>query len=560
MNETLKNLSTITIRTQIFILTAICFLFAWNHILQMNSLEDPRYDDYYHFDYAYEVHQYGLQHYLLELPRITLADLLYKSLIRDPIEEFFVRARYLNLFMGLLMILCVFFVGKRLFGTHIALITAFLISSNFIVLEQSTLVSAENLLLLFGIVAIYFLVRGFRNPSYSILGLFFAGLAFLSKANGSILFVAFFLSIFILLFLKWKETSWRKQKKFYLVLLLVMGLISVWKFSFLYSIVQTQTEHFLLKENPIDITEYPTYGYYNSLDEVGFQELIKRVIWGTTRQLHRYSVALFASVEWNYKDFFSLNLGWIIVPLAFFLISREKQIERKVFFLTLAWVSLISAIPRSIGNHSAARYTILMAPVFYFYLSPYLYFLASWLKKRYKIQLHYSIISAFLFVFFFNGIQFRKNLNNFSFYPRLSQEYKQSLEWLKQNTERGDGIVFERNSTLAGYKWYVGSDKIKEENIGSTRNKMDISAQNLLEDFKRRSLRFVIIDLESRSPYNKETKRYFFRKEITRTQDGVEIKNLPAELKLVYPEKELTESSRILIFEIQTQVPYRIEF
>ncbi len=524
------------------ILASILLIYAINVLLRINEYHHPFFDDYayynvvFNFDVSGGITKFWQNVYNGHLPKgWPPLYLFFITPFVEPSSNFFNGAVYVNAFFGLIMILTVYWAGKSLFGEIVALISAFLISVNPIVLERSSVLAPENLLILFSMLGLVFFVKGFEKNKYWLLGLVCSYLAFISKPNGIFLPSAFLLTLFFLILFKWKILA---KRYIYVTVILGSFVIFILFHSKLESLLHSEVLLFFTwKINGIDSTEYDaltgmaTYPDVLSFIREDFWGFIHRIAWGFIRELHRYAVGLFVSVEWTYKSVFSLNFGIIIVPFFIYLLYHEKSIYKKYFLLTFALVVYLGCVPRASVNHSTARYSIMITPVFYFYISPLLYHFVLWMKEKWRITPKVFVPMILLFTLLINGTVYYESIKQFSFWPDFNPNYQKALNWLKDNTKKGDVVIHNPNSQLL-YTWYV--PWIKELTVTPTLGGKDIPFSVLLKHFKKLNTRYITIDGNAVSPYDKNDYRYFLRDRIIREKGYLKITELPPEVEVVF--------------------------
>ncbi len=550
----------IPLKTQYFILASILLMYFINVLVQINEFHHPFFDDYFYYDIAFKSKEYWgpikfwqnfyMGNILTHWPPFYF---YFITPFAEPSSYFFNMATYVNLFFGFIMILTVYWCGKVLFGNITALISAFLISVNPIVLERSAVLAAENLLILFSTAGLVFFVKGFEKNKYWILGLLFSYLAFISKPNGIFLPAAFFVTLFLLTVFKWKIVT---KRYLYITIILGSFLLFFLFHAKLESLLHSEVlQFFTWKIKGTDSTEYDallgmaTYPDALSFLREDFWGFIHRIVWGLSRELHRYAVGLFVSVEWTYKTYFSLNLGMIIVPFFLYLLSRDKNVYRKYLFMTFAIVVYFGCVSRASVNHSTARYSIMITPVFYFYLSPLIYHMGLWIKEKWKLKPKILLTLVFILPLLINSIVYHKGLEQFSFFPDFEPSYQKALDWLKTNTQKGDVVIHNPNSRL-GYTWYV--PWIKEVTVTPTSDGKDIPYPRLLKFFRKNKAKYITIDGKAFSPYNKNDYRYFFRTMIIRDKGRLKIKDLPSELEVVFQDD--TPPKRVIILKLKSNL------
>src|SRR4030066_1633134 len=106
--------------------------------------------------------------------------------------SFFTKAQLITLSIGLIVIVCLFFISRNLFDGMVPFLAAFLLSINGSFLERSSHVAVETTLILMILISWSFMVRGVDNERYWLISGLAGGLAFLTKGAGLFLLPIFF--------------------------------------------------------------------------------------------------------------------------------------------------------------------------------------------------------------------------------------------------------------------------------------------------------------------------------------------------------------------------------
>ncbi|MFQ5902164.1 MAG: ArnT family glycosyltransferase [Candidatus Binatia bacterium] len=107
---------------------------------------------------------------------------------------FFVHAKLASAIIGLVLLLSLFLLTRRLYGGLCASLAAFGLMLNPVFLKWTTLVACESLLMVFSLLCMYWIVRGFEcNKAWAYAGIA-GGLAYLTKGTGLFLVPGFALS------------------------------------------------------------------------------------------------------------------------------------------------------------------------------------------------------------------------------------------------------------------------------------------------------------------------------------------------------------------------------
>jgi hypothetical protein len=111
---------------------------------------------------------------------------------------YFTKAKMLSLAIGLVGLVAIYWMGHRMFGQDVALLTILLLSVGDNFRRESSMVMCEALLTVLFFAAWYFTVKGFSRERYWILGGIFAGLAQLTKGSGQLFAIAFLISLLLI--------------------------------------------------------------------------------------------------------------------------------------------------------------------------------------------------------------------------------------------------------------------------------------------------------------------------------------------------------------------------
>ncbi|NEP84938.1 MAG: hypothetical protein F6K39_46655 [Okeania sp. SIO3B3] len=277
-------------------------------------------------------------------------------------------------------------------------------------------------------------------------------------------------------------------------------------------------------------------------DFVGF---LKKLLWGVTFDSHRFSIGLFFSIVfYKIPGIIHINSGLIVIPLFLYLILKEKNTYRKILYFNFVLLAFLINIPRASANHNAARYTIMVTPLFFYFISPFIISIIE--KVRDKLQLNKAmVIVPFLLIILGFGIYYKNSLSSFSIFPRFTKNYRQTLDWLKNHTNKNDSVIIESNSKLQ-YKWYIPN--INQVNISSTKNGKELTPEEYRKLFKRFNARYIVVDTGAKSAYNKKPK-YFFYSSLKDNSPENLMNNLGLNFKLVFKSSSNENDNSILIYK-----------
>lgn len=189
----------------VLILLTACYIAAGS--LGIQAHKDPgEMDTPAYLSAAWQIHETGgvlghIQNCLNGVYREATQHPVYLLLLSPFASHdihFFVRAKIVSFFIGLLFLAVLFWVVRSLFGSSCAFLTACLLLMSAMFINLSTLVACESLLVLFFILFWFFAARGFEKGKYWLWAGFFSGAAFLTKSLAILILPVFlFLAIFL---------------------------------------------------------------------------------------------------------------------------------------------------------------------------------------------------------------------------------------------------------------------------------------------------------------------------------------------------------------------------
>src|SRR5688572_12374096 len=184
------------------IITLVCsgFLFITLGLRHIDSSRDPSFEDTgSYLEGALNIKENGGASNFIQLcvngvfkiaeqhPAYLLALSTFAS--RD--ITFFRNAQFFTLAVGLAVILVTFLVGVRLFEERAAALATLLLSLNAALLVRASNVTVETMLILFMLLAWYFIIRGFDDRRYWAAAGLASGLAYMTKGTGLFLVPVF---------------------------------------------------------------------------------------------------------------------------------------------------------------------------------------------------------------------------------------------------------------------------------------------------------------------------------------------------------------------------------
>ena len=373
--------------------------------------------------------------------------------------SFFIAAKIISAVVGLIMLMVLFVLGKKMYGNLVASVTVFALLLNGVFLVWTSGVACESLLMLVSLLCIYFVMAGFKNNKYWLYAGIFAGLSYLAKGTGILLLPGFVLAAFIIY-----KLSIFKNKYFWLFFVLFALVASP---LIIRNIIVYQTPFYNVNNNiinmgqdKIDTDVYVTFDlkdgvanwkYEKNETDVSdktksenprlkfFLNIIshpKKIIDGARAFLDTWNIS------WAQKLPSKLpSLVILLLVLLFFTgIVRDKNSGGKIYFLITILVFFAALFTMPID-----RYFLPLIPFIWIYIALGIFtFLdiinKSIIQKRYKFDI-LSYIPLFLtlcLLLYAGFIITKKDLKN----PLHSVEYSESrsdiLNWLRANLKKGD--------------------------------------------------------------------------------------------------------------------------
>lgn len=373
--------------------------------------------------------------------------------------SFFIVAKIISAILGFILLIALFFIGKKMYGDLIASVAVFALLLNSLFLKWTTVVACESLLMLFSLLCIYFVMEGFKNNKYWIYAGFFAGLSYLTKGTGILLLPGFVLTSIIV----YKLNIFKN------------------KFFWLFFILFTLTASPLLIRN-IFVYQNPFYNVNNTVITMGQDEIDKSVyvnfdlkegvaIWKFEKSetnnegeikskssQQKFSSKLFSLpkkiIEAGLVFLDMLNISWAqklpskllkvftLFLVLFFIIGivKEKNTGGKLYFLSTILVFFLALFTMPID-----RYFLPLIPVMWIYVALGTFTILDLLNKNFSLKYYNfnlaSSIPYILILFLILNAGFiltKKDIKN----PLSSVVYSESrfdlLNWLRANLKKDD--------------------------------------------------------------------------------------------------------------------------
>lgn len=332
--------------------------------------------------------------------------------------SFFINTKIVNMVIGLVFIVIIFWILIKESDEGTALLTVALFIANDVFMHQTTMISCEPMLMVFSLLSFYFIIKGVDDNRYWAVAGVFCGLAYMTKASG--LFILF--GFFLYLMYDVKLRFWKLLKNKYL-----------WMFLGCFVLVSLP----LLVRNTI-VYNFPIYNFnvemlaweenWGRTEQVpGFYDLFRhnilyypqRFFRGIFRELRILVYSLY-SFSIHYVPRFQHDAaspvqmaGAVIVSVALFITALagfyRSQLERRKkylivflvtgFFLPLSWYSITSP---------NRRYIMVVLPFLLFFSSSFIIdrldILKSFVLKRISLpgiikeNFPVAVVSALLII------------------------------------------------------------------------------------------------------------------------------------------------------------------
>jgi hypothetical protein len=448
--------------------------------------------------------------------------------------SFFVEAKIISYAVGFILLVCLYFVARKMFGDLTAAVAVTGLILNTVFMEWTTMVASESLLILFSFLCMYFVIEGFKKNGYWILAGVSAGLAYLAKGSGLFLIPGFFAGALAVYKLKVF-----RNKYFYLFPLAFIITASP---LFIRNIVLYHDPLFNVNEY---IAEYSFNQLYNSkytvfnpeegtnqwkFDNVIPSEKKERInlkkgfnLFGSIKKITSglgsnskaflYSFLIFQRFLSGYsvnivEPFGRMIWGISILLLALFLLGlfREESLGAKVYILStvIVFVVVLSLV------RPLVRYPLPLVPFIWIYIALGIFTVIELANKLIWARLNRNVIKFapyILIIFLILNLGYtaaKTKMEN----PLHSVDYSSSrhnlLTWLRANLSDGDTYTMGPNFNwqLKQGIWIVPPQFAREHF-----NELKTFVQN-------HKIEYIIIDLNFLKSYEgksfaKEVEDYF---------------------------------------------------
>lgn len=266
--------------------------------------------------------------------------------------SFFIHTKIINMVIGYIFIIILFWILIKESNEGIALLTVSLFIANDVFMHQTTMISCESMLMVFSLLSFYFIIKGVDDNRYWAVAGVFCGLTYMTKASG--LFILF--GFFLYLMYDVKLRFWILMKNKYL-----------WMFLGCFLLASLP----LLVRNVI-VFHFPFYNF--NVEMLAWEE-----DWGRTEKVPRFFDLFEHSIIYYPKRFFK---G----------IFRELRIMiHSLYSFSIHYVPKFQHDMSSLGQKIGA--VIISAGLF---IASIAGFYRSSLEKRKKYLIGFLIIGFFL--------------------------------------------------------------------------------------------------------------------------------------------------------------------
>ncbi|MGZ8549222.1 MAG: glycosyltransferase family 39 protein, partial [Chitinophagaceae bacterium] len=270
--------------------------------------------------------------------------------------SFFPTAQFITLSIGLIGIVCLFFISKRFFDGIVPFLATFLLSLNGSFLLRSSNVAVETVLILLILISWYFMVRGVDKERYWLLSGLAGGLAYMTKGSG-----LFLIPIFIIATVFTQGIKVVKRREYYLFFLMFLipclpwiirniivygkpiyeGINShaLWLES--WGEISRPKYHLIANWKELNYTwsSLPTMGTY--INSHSLYEIVKRCLYGVKGELQ----LVFKSMNLVFNPTGGYIVGITLSILAFFGMLKDENKSRVfytattfiIFFVPFSW-------------------------------------------------------------------------------------------------------------------------------------------------------------------------------------------------------------------------------
>lgn len=406
---------------------------------------------------------------------------------RDP--GFHPRSIILNILLGALALVACWWTVRKHAGPGAALVLAAFLACSETLVDYSARASAEPMLLLFWALALGAIRDGERR--WPLAGVFI-GLAYLTKAPGIFLLFCFLAAAVV--WRKWR--AWTALATF----TVVASPLLVRNVRLFGSPLHSWNDRLLWIDRLRDFSELYAPGALDRLPhsfgewarQATFAEVVVRrglIGFGETCVHLGDAMSFFAP-----GPFTPLHIAGIVLGFALFLaalrvvIAQPKSFTRSIlvamalFFFGFFWVFSAAS--------GSSRYLFEMTVWFYAVLAAALWTHPAWLKR-------WAAAAAF---FVAGAVAFDPSTRT------ITPGYVEAADWLAHNLKPGDAYVVDSRSHFQPLWRLPASNRM--EMTSSTWQDEPVPPADLVDEFRRKQVRYVIVDDTSRK--NAEPRWFFF--------------------------------------------------
>lgn len=399
--------------------------------------------------------------------------LIILSTIASRDLSFFQKSQLITLSVGLIVIVCLFFISRMFFDGIVPFLATFLLSVNGSFLLRSSNVAVETVLILLFLISWYFMVRGVDKERYWLFSGLVGGFAYMTKVTG-----LFLVPIFIIATLFTRGIKVLKRREFYLFFLMFLipclpwiirniivygkpvyeGINSYTLWLDSYEEISRPKYNLIANWKELNYTwsNLPTMGTY--INTHSLYEIAKRGLYGVKGEL----VLVFKSMNIFFNPTGGYIVGITLSIIAFFGMLKDKNRNRvfytatmfSIFFVSFSWGYQV--IPHD-------RFITPLLPIFCLYAafgiqeisklvdsklvthdSRFRY--ASWIPYTLAVML---VLMVGYQVFKQRGLPAIPTL-------KLTEDQQELFSWLKDNVTEDDTVLMGPTNHYWGYLWHVG--------------------------------------------------------------------------------------------------------
>ena len=387
--------------------------------------------------------------------------------------SFFPTSQLVTLSVGLIVIICLFFISRNVFDGIVPFLATFLLSLNGSFLFRSSNVAVETVLILLLMISWYFMVRGLDKERYWLISGLAGGLAYMTKGSG-----LFLIPIFIFSTLYNRGIKVLKHKNFYLFFLMFLIPCLPWiiRNIIVYGkpIYEGINSHTVWLESWGEISR-PEYNLIANWKELNYTwsslptmstyinthtlyEIVKRFLYGAKDEL----ALVFKTMNMVFNPTGGYIVGITLSIIAFFGMLKDENRNRVVYAAT---TFLIFFVPFSwyypVDHHD--RFITPLLPIFCLYAAFGIQEIFNLVDSklvtrdsrfRYTSWIPYTLAAMLVLMVGYQVIKQR----GLPAIPtlKLTEDQRELFSWLKGNATKDDIVLMGPTNHYWGYLWYVG--------------------------------------------------------------------------------------------------------